>query len=51
MTEPRKLEDSVTHIFDRPMRLVERELITIWRPIGKDGAWVPISFVQSRGLA
>ena len=50
MTGPMKLPDDLTHIFGAPARLVERELVTIWRPIGKDGQWVPIRFVQSRAV-
>lgn len=42
-----KLPDSSTGIFNRPVRLVERELITIWRQ-DKKGKWYSIQFVQSR---
>ena len=50
MIQSTKLPDDVTAIFGKPMRLTERELITIERPIGPKGEWVQIRFVQSRAV-
>ena len=48
MTEPQKLPDDVTHILGKKMRLTERELITSYAPIGKDGKLVELRYVASR---
>ena len=51
MTEPVKLPDIITHIFECQMRLTERELISTWAPIGKDGKIVEIRYVASKAVS
>ena len=47
---PGPLPDDETHTLGEPMRLVERELISYPAPIGKDDAWVTVSFVASKAV-
>ncbi len=47
---PGPLPDDETHTLGDPMRLVERELISYAAPIGKDDAWVTVSFVASKAV-